>query len=176
VTIKRLRQRRHRGGARTAGQRRSVGDFDPPTGVDGVYRRQRRSGARSAEATGVDARFRGSADHKRTLSLNAAVERDAPPAVHARGAGPDVALDVVEKLREHADAVSAVFVELFLDHVWRPFDAAGRPPERWPEVRETLERLRPLGGDALMAVFGLAMGDAVDRAFGEVLGQESVAS
>jgi hypothetical protein len=55
-------------------------------------------------------------------------------------------------------------------------DAAGRPPERWPEVRETLERLRPLGGDALMAVFGLAMGDAVDRAFGEVLGQESVAS
>jgi hypothetical protein len=69
-----------------------------------------------------------------------------------------------------------VFVDLFLDHVWRPFDAAGRPPERWPEVRETLERLRPLGGDALMAVFGLAMGDAVDRAFGEVLGQESVAS
>jgi DNA-binding transcriptional MerR regulator len=87
----------------------------------------------------------------------------------ALGAGPDVALDVVERLREHADAVSSLFVELFLTHVWRPFDAAGRPPERWPEVRETLERLRPLAGDALMAVFGLAMGDAVERAFGEVL-------
>jgi hypothetical protein len=62
-----------------------------------------------------------------------------------------------------------MFVELFLAHVWRPFDAAGRPPERWPEVREALERLRPLAGDALMSVFGLAMGDAVDRAFGEVL-------
>jgi DNA-binding transcriptional MerR regulator len=87
----------------------------------------------------------------------------------ALGVGPDVALDAVERLREHADAVSALFVELFLRHVWRPFDEAGRPPERWPDVREALERLRPLAGDALMAVFGLAMGDAVERAFGEVL-------
>ena len=87
----------------------------------------------------------------------------------ALGVGPDDALDVLERLREHADAVSAVFVDVFLTHVWRPFDAAGRPPERWPEVREALERLRPLAGDALMAVFGLAMGDAVEHAFGEEL-------
>jgi DNA-binding transcriptional MerR regulator len=87
----------------------------------------------------------------------------------ALGVGPEVALDTLEQLREHADAVSDLFVELFLEHVWRPFDAAGRPAERWPEVREALERLRPLAGDALISVFGLAMGDAVDRAFGEVL-------
>jgi DNA-binding transcriptional MerR regulator len=87
----------------------------------------------------------------------------------ALGVGPEVALDALEQLREHADAVSDLFVELFLAHVWRPFDAAGRPAERWPEVREALERLRPLAGDALISVFGLAMGDAVDRAFGEVL-------
>src|SRR5918998_4545727 len=87
----------------------------------------------------------------------------------ALGVGPDVALDVLERLREHADAVSALFVDVFLTHVWRPFDAAGRPPERWPEVREALERLRPLAGDALMSVFGMAMGDAVERAFGAVL-------
>jgi hypothetical protein len=62
-----------------------------------------------------------------------------------------------------------VFVDTFLTHIWRPFDEAGRPAERWPEVREALERLRPLAGDALLAVFGLAMGDAVERAFGEVL-------
>jgi DNA-binding transcriptional MerR regulator len=87
----------------------------------------------------------------------------------ALGVAPDAALDVLERLREHADAVSALFVDVFLTHVWRPFDAAGRPPERWPEVREALERLRPLAGDALVAVFGLAMEDAVERAFGEVL-------
>jgi DNA-binding transcriptional MerR regulator len=87
----------------------------------------------------------------------------------ALGVGPDVALDALEALRQHADAVSSLFVELFLEHVWRPFDAAGRPPERWPDVREALERLRPLAGDALTSVFGLAMGDAVERAFGELL-------
>jgi DNA-binding transcriptional MerR regulator len=87
----------------------------------------------------------------------------------ALGVAPDDALDVLERLRAHADAVSALFVDLFLTHVWRPFDAAGRPPERWPEVREALERLRPLAGDALVAVFGIAMGDAVEHAFGEEL-------
>jgi DNA-binding transcriptional MerR regulator len=87
------------------------------------------------------------------------------------GVEPEEALAAVERLREHADAVSQLFVELFLTHVWRPFDAAGRPAERWPEVREALERLRPLAGDALTAVFGLAMGDAVERAFGAVLGE-----
>jgi len=87
----------------------------------------------------------------------------------ALGAGADVTLDVVERLRVHADAIAELFVELFLAHVWRPFDAAGRPPERWPDVREALERLRPLAGDALVAVFGIAMGDAVERAFGAVL-------
>jgi DNA-binding transcriptional MerR regulator len=91
----------------------------------------------------------------------------------ALGAAPELLLDVVERLRAHADAVSALFVELFLTHVWRPFDAAGRPPERWPQVREALERLRPLAGDALMAVFGLAMGDAVERAFGAVLEEKA---
>jgi DNA-binding transcriptional MerR regulator len=91
----------------------------------------------------------------------------------ALGVAPDVALEALERLRKHADAVSELFVELFLEHVWRPFDDAGRPPERWPEVREALERLRPLAGDALMAVFGLAMGDAVERAFGEVLERSS---
>jgi len=73
----------------------------------------------------------------------------------------------------HADAVSSLFVELFLAHVWRPFDAAGRPPEPWPEVRETLVRLRPVAGDVVMAVFGLAMGDAVERAFGAVLEEQA---
>jgi DNA-binding transcriptional MerR regulator len=90
----------------------------------------------------------------------------------ALGVGADVTLAVVEQLRVHADAIAEQFVELFLAHVWRPFDDAGRPPERWPEVREALERLRPLAGDAVMAVFGLAMSDAVERAFGAVLEAE----
>jgi DNA-binding transcriptional MerR regulator len=87
----------------------------------------------------------------------------------ALGAGPDVALAVVEQLREHADAVCGLFVEIFLTHVWRPFDAAGRPPERWPEVREALERLRPLASEAVLATFQRTMTQGVERAFGREL-------
>src|SRR5918998_619575 len=42
----------------------------------------------------------------------------------ALGVGPDVALETLERLREHADAVSTIFVDIFLTHVWGPFDAA----------------------------------------------------
>lgn len=76
------------------------------------------------------------------------------------------ALAVVGKARKQADTVARTYVRLFLDDVWKPFDAAGRPEERWPEVQDALERLRPLAGEVLMAMFGLAMTDAIDDAFG----------
>ena len=85
------------------------------------------------------------------------------------GVPAEVAVTVVEKLRRHADGVAKNFVRLFLEQVWKPFDEAGRPEERWPEVLEALERLRPLASDALLAVFQIAMTDAVDRAFGREL-------
>jgi len=82
------------------------------------------------------------------------------------GMPPRAALDVVSRLRKHADGAARSFVELFLEQVWKPFDEAGRPPERWPEVREALERLRPLAAEALMAVFRMVMDEQVEAAFG----------
>jgi DNA-binding transcriptional MerR regulator len=79
------------------------------------------------------------------------------------------AMDVLESLRRHADGVARTYVDLFLDQVWRPFDAAGRPPERWPEVLDALERLRPLAAESLLAMFQLAMTDHVEEAVGEQL-------
>ena len=76
-----------------------------------------------------------------------------------------VALEIVGVLRRHSEAVAAAFVELFLDHVWRPFEERGEPPEEWPRVREALERLRPLAGDSLGAMFGLVMTEAAEQAF-----------
>jgi DNA-binding transcriptional MerR regulator len=84
----------------------------------------------------------------------------------ALGVPAEVALETVERVRRHADGVAKVFVRLFLEQVWKPFDAEGRPEERRPEVREALERLRPLASEALLSVFQIAMGDAVDHAFG----------
>jgi DNA-binding transcriptional MerR regulator len=75
-----------------------------------------------------------------------------------------VAVDITGRIRQHAEAVAASFVELFLEQVWRPFEAAGEPAAEWPRVREALERLRPLAGESLMAVFGIVMTDAVELA------------
>ncbi len=80
------------------------------------------------------------------------------------GVGPEGALETAEKLRRHADGVARTFVDLFVKEVWQPFDRAGRPEADWPKVREALDRMRPLASDALLAVFQLAMGEAVEKA------------
>jgi DNA-binding transcriptional MerR regulator len=84
----------------------------------------------------------------------------------ALGLPVEAGLEVMARLRRHADGVARAFVELFIEQVWKPFDEEGRPPERWPEIVEALERLRPLAAESLLAIFKLAMTDAVDRAFG----------
>jgi DNA-binding transcriptional MerR regulator len=86
-----------------------------------------------------------------------------------QGVPPERALEVVAALRRHADGVARAFVDLYLDFVWRPFQDAGRPEDKWPEVREALERLRPLAADGLLAMFGLVMTDRVDETFGREL-------
>lgn len=87
----------------------------------------------------------------------------------ALGITPETAIEVGSLIREHADAIARGFARLFLDQIWEPFDKAGRPEEDWPKVREALERLRPLATEAVVAIFGIAMGDAVEEAFGEEL-------
>jgi DNA-binding transcriptional MerR regulator len=77
--------------------------------------------------------------------------------------------DVVEKLRRQADGAARAFIALFLEEIWQPFEEAGRPEERWPEVRDALERLRPLATESLLAVFQLTMTERVEETFGEEL-------
>jgi DNA-binding transcriptional MerR regulator len=83
----------------------------------------------------------------------------------ALGVPAEAALEAGAELKRHAEGVSGAFVELFLDQVWEPFERAGRPAERWPEVRDAIERLRPLAAESLLAFFELAMTDAVEREF-----------
>jgi DNA-binding transcriptional MerR regulator len=80
------------------------------------------------------------------------------------GVGPEGALRTAEKLRRHADGVARTFVDLFVTEIWQPFERAGRPEADWPKVREALDRMRPLASDALLAVFQIAMGEAVEKA------------
>ena len=56
------------------------------------------------------------------------------------GVEPVVALNVLEALKDRSAAVADVFIELFNDQVWQPFDDVGRPSEDWPRVQEALGR------------------------------------
>ena len=80
------------------------------------------------------------------------------------GVSPEAAIATAEKLRGHADGVARTFVDIFVKEIWEPFDSAGRPEEDWPRIRETLERMRPLAAQGLLAVFQIAMAEASERA------------
>jgi hypothetical protein len=82
----------------------------------------------------------------------------------ALGVPPEAALRVAAKVRTHARGIARVFVELFLESVWKPFNRAGRPEEEWPKVREALERLRPLASEAVLAIFQQVMSEEVEQA------------
>ncbi len=76
----------------------------------------------------------------------------------------EAAVDVMATLKRHSEAIAKKYVELFLDYVWRPFEEAGEPREEFARVREALDRLRPSAGESLLAVFQVAMTDAVEAA------------
>lgn len=80
------------------------------------------------------------------------------------GVPMDHCLDTFETLKERSTAVAEVFIRLFDERVWEPFDQAGRPREKWPEVRNSLQRLRPLASDAFIASFQFAMEEVSERA------------
>ncbi len=82
------------------------------------------------------------------------------------GIPAEKALEVAGDLRKHSGAVAKVFVELFMRQIWKPFEDQGRPETELPEVRDALERLRPLASDALLAMFQLVMTEAVEDRMG----------
>lgn len=84
--------------------------------------------------------------------------------LHSVGIPLAAALDVAEVLQEHTGAVARSFVAIFIDHVWAPFEAAGRPAEQWETVRRALEQLRGIATQALMAVFQQSMQRTIDKA------------
>lgn len=87
--------------------------------------------------------------HPRLLAMGAELA--------AAGIPLTVVQDQLVALRADMDRVARRFVELFEEHVWRPFVAAGLPPQRLPEVTDSLRRLRPLATRAVEAVLVQAM-------------------
>jgi hypothetical protein len=91
---------------------------------------------------------------------------DAAEEVVGRGVPLKHALTVISKVREHCRAIAREFVRLFLEDLWKPFAAADYPQERWSEVIESIDRLRPISSRTLLAVYQLTMSHEVEQAFG----------
>jgi DNA-binding transcriptional MerR regulator len=79
------------------------------------------------------------------------------------GIGPEPALSVAEKLKRHADGSARAFVQLFSTELWAPFEKAGHPEHDWQQMSDALERLRPLAAGTVLAMFKIAMGEAVEK-------------
>lgn len=94
---------------------------------------------------------------------------DAAEEVVGRGVPLRHALSVEAKVREQCKAVAHEFVKLFLEDLWKPFAEAGYPEERWSEVTESIERLRPLSSRVLLSAYQLTMTQEVEEAFGREL-------
>jgi DNA-binding transcriptional MerR regulator len=88
--------------------------------------------------------------------------------VVARGISLRSALSILEEIERHCDSVSRAFVKLFLRDVWKPFQRADMPPERWPEIEEAVERLRPIAAEALLTIFQQRLGGQIEDAFMEI--------
>jgi len=72
-------------------------------------------------------------------------------------------LEILAAVRAQADRIADIYVDVFLETKWTPFEQAGRPAEGWPDVQAALERMHPLALESLVALFGIAMKEAVDR-------------
>ena len=78
-------------------------------------------------------------------------------------------LDTLERLMVNAEGIAGAFVDLFLEDVWKPFERDGSPEAAWSRVNNSLEQLRPIASEVLLAAFHHTMGRAVEEAFGERL-------
>lgn len=81
----------------------------------------------------------------------------------ARGVPIDHALKVVEKVRASARSISREFIRLFLADVFAPIEKQGFPPERWDDITEGIERLRPMSAQVVLAMYQLTMTEEVER-------------
>jgi DNA-binding transcriptional MerR regulator len=78
------------------------------------------------------------------------------------------ALAAIEEVQRHCDSASRAFVRLFLREVWKPFAKEDMPVERWPEIEDAVERLRPASSEALVTIFQQRLSAQIERALSEI--------
>jgi DNA-binding transcriptional MerR regulator len=85
------------------------------------------------------------------------------------GVSAEELVDGLAEAHPHVEAVARICLRMFLDHVWLPFERAGRPEEGLEPVLEAIERLRPLVTRGVSSLFQMAMNDVIERHIGTEL-------
>jgi DNA-binding transcriptional MerR regulator len=86
-----------------------------------------------------------------------------------RGIPLEAALDAFDELERHCDGLARAFIDLFIAQVWRPFQQADMPAERWPELDSAITRLLPLAEAAMTTIFQRRMQEQIAAVFGDGL-------
>jgi DNA-binding transcriptional MerR regulator len=79
------------------------------------------------------------------------------------------ALALVERVSHNCESISRAFTRLYLRELWEPFQRAGQPDDRWDEVIDAVDTLRPLASEALLALFKQRMTTQLEDTFGKVI-------
>jgi DNA-binding transcriptional MerR regulator len=78
------------------------------------------------------------------------------------------ALTVIAEIGRQCESVSRSFVKLFITEVWKPFAKADMPVDRWPEIEDAVERLRPAASEAVITIFQQTLSTEIDGALSEI--------
>lgn len=94
---------------------------------------------------------------------------DAGAELVAAGVPLERVLDEAAKLRADVERIASRFVAFFIEFVWQPFDAAGRPADELSRITEMLNRMRPLTAMSVGPLLDQAMDERVSRTAAETL-------
>lgn len=100
---------------------------------------------------------------------------DTADAVVSHGVPIERAVRLTEHVNRLCEEAARLFVEMVVEEVWDPFDAAGRPEEQWPQIAATIDQIRPLATEIFLQQLPPAIAEETDRAFGEEIRQQAEA-
>ena len=87
------------------------------------------------------------------------------------GVPPDDLIDAQTRVNEHVREIAQTYVRMFMESGLRAFVEAGAPADQLDQVRDTVSRLQPAAGQAVLAAFRTEMAAVVEETLGTVLSQ-----
>jgi DNA-binding transcriptional MerR regulator len=81
----------------------------------------------------------------------------------ALGAPLDAVIDAWQEIEAASRTLAALFVRVFLETVWEPFAARGRPAEEWPALTAALNAQRRTWPRAVVATLAHALDAEIDE-------------